>query len=104
MPRLPDCARRRDHQAEPARRRTLVGPPDPSVSQRTVRVTVHEPLEFTVLASDLGFTEGPVIADDGTVYAVDIHGGRIIKVVAGDVTVVATPGGGPNGMAPETDT
>jgi gluconolactonase len=51
--------------------------------------TVHEPLQLTVLGDDLGFTEGPVVMDDGTVYAVD---------------VVATPGGGPNGLALDSPT
>jgi sugar lactone lactonase YvrE len=67
-------------------------------------VTVHDPLEFEVLGSGLGFPEGPVIADDGTVSAVDIDGGRVFHIASGDVAVVAGPGGGPNGMAVETPT
>jgi gluconolactonase len=66
-------------------------------------VRTREPLEFTVLADGLGFPEGPVLAADGTAYVVDIDGGRIVRVGDGAVTVVANPGGGPNGMAPETD-
>ena len=31
--------------------------------------------------------------------AVDIDGGRIVRVADGETTVVATPGGGPNGLA-----
>jgi len=69
-----------------------------------MKTTIHDPLEFDVLASDLGFTEGPVITDDGAVLAVDIDGGRIVRIADGAVSVVATPGGGPNGMAPETPT
>ena len=49
-----------------------------------VTTTVHEPLTFGVIGTDLGFPEGPVIDDDGSVLVVD---------------VVATPWGGPNGMA-----
>ena len=66
--------------------------------------TVHDPLEFEVLGDDLGFTEGPVIADDGAVFAVDIDGARIVRLHDGDVSVVATPGGGPNGMALDSPT
>ena len=67
------------------------------------RVTrIHEPLEFEVLAGDLGFPEGPVIDADGSVLVVDIDSGRVLRVADGTTTVVATPGGGPNGMAAET--
>jgi len=69
-----------------------------------MKVTVHDPLDFEVLDAGLGFTEGPVIADDGAVLVVDIQGGRILRLDAGETTVVATPGGGPNGMALETPT
>jgi len=66
-----------------------------------MKVTVHDSLTFEVLASGLGFTEGPVVTD-GAVFVVDIDGGRVLRV-DDDVTVVATPGGGPNGMALETE-
>lgn len=69
-----------------------------------MKVTVHDPLDFEVLASGLGFTEGPVITNDGTVLAVDIDGGRILRIGGDRVEVVATPGGGPNGLALETET
>jgi gluconolactonase len=69
-----------------------------------MRVTVHDPLEFDVLGTGLGFPEGPVITDDGTVFAVDIDGGRVLRVAGGAISVVAAPGGGPNGMALETET
>ena len=65
----------------------------------TVTTTVHEPLDFAVIATGLGFPEGPVVCDDGTVLVVDIDGGRVVRVDGGTTTVVATPGGGPNGMA-----
>ncbi len=64
-----------------------------------MRGTLHEPLDFEVIATDLGFPEGPVILDDGAVLAVDIEGGRVVRVEDGKVSVVATPGGGPNGLA-----
>ena len=70
-----------------------------------MKTTIHEPLTFEVLASDLGFPEGPVFLDDGSVLVVDIEGARVLRVSDGDVSLVATPGGGPNGLAltaPET--
>jgi len=70
-----------------------------------MKTTIHEPLTFEVLASDLGFPEGPVFLGDGSVVVVDIEGARVLRVSDGDVSLVATPGGGPNGLAltaPET--
>jgi gluconolactonase len=69
-----------------------------------MKTTVHEPLVFETLGSGLGFTEGPVVGDDGSVYCVDIDAGRVLKLAGGEVEVVATPGGGPNGMAPDSET
>lgn len=69
-----------------------------------MRTIFRDPLEFDILASGLGFTEGPVVTEDGTVFAVDIDGGRVLRIGIGDVDVVATPGGGPNGLALETPT
>ena len=69
-----------------------------------MKTTVHGPLEFDVLAEGVGFPEGPVISSDGTVHVVDIDGGVIWRVDDGGPTVVARPGAGPNGMAPETAT
>jgi gluconolactonase len=67
-----------------------------------MKTKLHGPLEFEVLASGLGFTEGPVVIPDGTVYAVDIDGGRVLRIRDNVVDVVASPGGGPNGLALET--
>ena len=70
----------------------------------TVKTTVHDPLDFEVLADGLGFPEGPCIAEDGTVYAVDIDLGTVVRTDgAGGTTVVATPGAGPNGLALRAD-
>ena len=44
-----------------------------------MKTKIHDPLEFEVLGSGLGFTEGPVIAADGSVYCVDIDGGRVLQ-------------------------
>ena len=56
-----------------------------------MKTTVHDALEFDVLGTDLGFTEGPVITDDAAVLVVDIDGGRVLRLADGTVTVVATP-------------
>ena len=54
----------------------------------------------TVIATGLEFPEGPVCERDGTVYFVEIGGGRVRKVVPnGTLSVVAQTGGGPNGLA-----
>jgi gluconolactonase len=74
------------------------------MTKKIVTTVVHEPLEFDVLATGLGFPEGPVIGPDGADYVVDIDGGRIVRVADGQTNDVVTPGGGPNGMAPETAT
>ena len=65
----------------------------------TIRTKVHEPLDFEVLADGLGFPEGPCIREDGSVLAVDIDHGTIVETIGGAPKVLATPGGGPNGMA-----
>jgi gluconolactonase len=67
-----------------------------------VNITIQEPIGFEVLGTGLGFTEGPVVAEDGTVYCVDIDGGRVLHLTGGQATAVAKPGGGPNGMAAHT--
>jgi gluconolactonase len=67
--------------------------------ESSVKTTFHEPLEFEIVADTLGFPEGPVILPDGVILAVDIDGGRVVRVEGGRVSVVATPGGGPNGLA-----
>lgn len=67
-------------------------------------VTVRSPLDFDVVTSGLGFPEGPVITEDGRQYVVDIERGQVVEAGDGKTTVVATPGGGPNGMALETAT
>jgi gluconolactonase len=64
-----------------------------------MNVTVHDPLELEVIATDLGFPEGPAFLDDGSVLAVEVEGGRVVRAEDGKVSVVAEPGGGPNGLA-----
>lgn len=56
--------------------------------------------ELTVVADGLRFPEGPVALPNGDVALVEIGAGCITRVGAdGTKTVVAEPGGGPNGMA-----
>lgn len=53
-----------------------------------------------ILATGLEFPEGPVCNRDGSVYVVEIGGGRVQKITAdGAMRVFAQPGGGPNGAA-----
>ena len=56
--------------------------------------------EMTLVADGLRFPEGPVVMPDGSVILVEIAEGRITRVAAdGTKTAIATPGGGPNGLA-----
>ena len=56
-----------------------------------MKTTVHEALVFDVAAGGLGFPEGPVFDEDGSVLVVDIDGGRVVRAANGETTVVATP-------------
>ncbi len=52
------------------------------------------------LASGLAFPEGPVWLPDGSVIVVEIQAGRVARIEAdGTKSIVAEPGGGPNGAA-----
>ncbi len=56
--------------------------------------------ELRILASGLRFPEGPVWTRDGSVVLVEIARGTLTRVAAdGAVSIVAEPGGGPNGLA-----
>ena len=56
--------------------------------------------EWTTVAHGLRFPEGPVWMADGSILLVEIAEGRITRIGAdGYRSVVATPGGGPNGLA-----
>ena len=58
-------------------------------------VTPHD-----IISDGLGFPEGPVAMNDGSVLVVEIRHGRITRIHPdGRKETVATPGGGPNGMA-----
>ncbi|MEI9995515.1 MAG: SMP-30/gluconolactonase/LRE family protein [Rhizomicrobium sp.] len=57
-------------------------------------------MEFREIASGLKFPEGPVAMADGSVVLVEIPAGRITRVKPdGTTQIIATPGGGPNGLA-----
>ena len=56
--------------------------------------------DFITIADGLRFPEGPVWLPDGSIVLVEIAAGRITRIDAdGAKSVVATPGGGPNGLA-----
>ena len=56
--------------------------------------------EMTLVADGLRFPEGPVVTPHGSIILVEIAAGRITRVAAdGTKTTIATPGGGPNGLA-----
>jgi gluconolactonase len=55
---------------------------------------------ITEIASGLRFPEGPIAMPDGSFLLVEIERGTLSRVTPdGKVSVVATPGGGPNGAA-----
>ncbi|WP_037492181.1 SMP-30/gluconolactonase/LRE family protein, partial [Sphingobium indicum] len=57
-------------------------------------------MDFEVVAEGLKFPEGPVWLPDGSVVVVEIAAGQLTRIWPdGRQTVVATPGGGPNGAA-----
>ena len=56
--------------------------------------------EMRIITDGLRFPEGPVAMPDGSVILVEIEAGQITRVHPdGSKTVVARPGGGPNGLA-----
>lgn len=69
----------------------------------TITITEHEPLEFEIIADELGFPEGPVLDRDGAALVVDIDSGNVTRVNPSGAEVVARLDGGPNGMAPLDD-
>src|SRR5260221_6794968 len=55
--------------------------------------------DVRILASGLGFPEGPVAMADGSVILTEIRNGRCSRVTAdGKVGVFSANGGGPNGL------
>jgi gluconolactonase len=58
-----------------------------------------------VVATDLGFAEGPTVLTDGMLAVVGVDLGLVYRVdpVSGAVTVLAGTGGGPNGAVAMVD-
>ena len=60
--------------------------------------------ELSILATGLGFPEGPVVCSDGSVVLTEIRNGRCSRVSAsGEVALFSDTGGGPNGLASGPD-
>ncbi len=59
--------------------------------------------EARIIATGLGFTEGPVWASSGRLLVTSISHGVVYQVGPEAPQVVATTGGGPNGMAEASD-
>ena len=56
--------------------------------------------EVRILATGLGFPEGPVAMPDGSVILTEIRNGRCSRVTSdGKVALFSATGGGPNGLA-----
>ena len=56
--------------------------------------------DVTIVATELGFPEGPVVCPDGSVVLTDIRHGRCLRVTPdGTSNVLSHTGGGPNGLA-----
>lgn len=56
--------------------------------------------DLKIIAEGLRFPEGPVMLADGSVAVVEIARGTVSRVAPdGAVSVIASPGGGPNGLA-----
>ena len=56
--------------------------------------------DVTILATGLGFPEGPVVCHDGSVVLTEIRHGRCTQVSPdGSTRVFSNTGGGPNGLA-----
>lgn len=56
--------------------------------------------DVTILATGLGFPEGPMVFDDGSVIVTEIRNGRCSRITAdGTVSLFSDCGGGPNGLA-----
>jgi gluconolactonase len=56
--------------------------------------------DVKIMATGLGFPEGPVAYPDGSVVLTEIRNNRVSRVAAdGTVTCLSATGGGPNGLA-----
>src|SRR5216683_3227621 len=56
--------------------------------------------EVRILATGLGFPEGPVVLQDGSVILTEIRNNRCSRITPdGKVSLFSATGGGPNGLA-----
>ncbi len=56
--------------------------------------------DLTEIATDLAFPEGPVMMPDGGLLVVEIAKGCVTRIAPGGrKSLIASPGGGPNGAA-----
>lgn len=60
-------------------------------------------MNFEVIASGVGFTEGPVFTQDGRIVFTSIDQGKVYQVENGETSVLALTGGGPNGATEGAD-
>src|SRR5258708_35790453 len=56
--------------------------------------------EVRIVATGLGFPEGPVVLQDGSVILTEIRNNRCSRITSdGKVSLFSATGGGPNGLA-----
>jgi gluconolactonase len=58
---------------------------------------------FEVLATDVGFAEGPVWTRDGRLLITSVSHGKVYEISNGSTRTVAETAGGPNGMVESAD-
>jgi gluconolactonase len=57
-------------------------------------------IEFSTIATGLAFPEGPIYMPDGSIVIVELAGGIVSRIDrSGRKTIIAEPGGSPNGAA-----
>lgn len=60
-------------------------------------------MEFTAVSTDVGFTEGPVFTQRGSLVFVSIDRGLVYEFDSGETRVLGRTGAGPNGAAEGPD-
>lgn len=56
-----------------------------------------------VFKEDIGFTEGPVVCQDGSIVVTAIDQGVLYRIADGEATILGKTGGGPNGAVEGKD-
>jgi len=76
----------------------LAAPDTAAIVEGAIKMKIRE------IASGLRFPEGPVAMEDGSIVIVEIAAGKITRIKSnGKKQTLATPGGGPNGLAIGSD-